>query len=141
MYPIEVSLVFLSVPRENEDIVDVHPYENHQVVSMDVIYDTSECRWRIAEAKGPNNPLEGPKLRVQWGLFDIFVMYSNLVEPTDEIFLPKDGGTPQCSQYGLDRRQGISISNSSDIQGSVVDTHTPFTIRFSHQQAARSIWT
>ena len=39
MYQIQVSLVFLSILREDENVVDVHPYEIFQVVSKDVIYD------------------------------------------------------------------------------------------------------
>ena len=59
MYLIEVSLVFLSILRENEDVVHVHPYKNFEVVSKDVIYDTLERLWRLAEAKGHNHPFEG----------------------------------------------------------------------------------
>ena len=73
--------------------------------------------------------------------FNIFVMDSNLVEPTDKVNLRKHCGTPQCTLYALDRRQWVSISNSSGIQGLVVDAHTPFTICLCHQQATRSIWT
>ena len=104
MYQIEMSLVFVSILRENEAVVDVHPYKNPQVVSNNVIYDTLECRWRIAEAQGHNNPFEGRKLRVEGDCSDIFVMDLNLVEPTDKIYLRKDVGTPQCTRYGLDRR-------------------------------------
>ena len=34
-------------------------------------------RWQIAEAKRHENPFEGPRLRVEGGFFDIFVMDSN----------------------------------------------------------------
>ena len=136
MYQIEVSLVFLSVLQENENVVDVYPYKNPQLVSKNVIYDKLECPWCIAEARGHNNPFEGSKLRVEGGFFDIFVMDSNLVEPTDKIYLREDGGTPQCVQYGLDRRQGVSISNSSGIQGSLADIrHFPFAFLTSRQPA------
>ena len=46
------------------------------MVSKDVIYDTLERRWHIAEAQGHNNPFEGPKLRVEGCCFDIFVIDS-----------------------------------------------------------------
>ena len=104
MYRIEVSLVFLIILRENEDIIHIDPYKNPQVISENVIDDTLEWRWCIAEAEGHNNPFEGPKLCVDGSFFDIFVMDSNLVEPSDKINLGKDGRTPQCTQYGLDRR-------------------------------------
>ena len=51
MYHIEVSLVFLSILRGDEDVVDVRSYENPQVVLKDVIYDTLERRWCITVAK------------------------------------------------------------------------------------------
>ena len=102
MSQIEMSLVFFSVLREKEHVVDLNPYENPQVVSKNVIYNTLECRWWIAQAKGHNNPFEGPKLRVEGVFFDMFIMYSNLMEPAEKIYLRKDGGTPQCTQYGLD---------------------------------------
>ena len=100
MYQIETSLLFLSILREDEDFVYVHPYKNPQVVSKDVIHDALERRWRVTQAKGHNNPFEG----VEGGFFDIFVMDSNLMEPTDKVHFRKDGGTPECTQYGLDRR-------------------------------------
>ena len=65
MYHIEVLLVFLSVLRENENVVNVHPYENPQVASKNVIYIMLECRLRIAEARGHNNPFISPRLRVE----------------------------------------------------------------------------
>ena len=133
--------MLLSVLGETEDVVDVHPNENPRVVSKNVICDTLECRCRIVEAKGHNNPFKGLKLRVERGFFDFFVIDSYLMKPTDKIYLRKDGGPPQCTQYSFDPRQEISISNSSGIQGSLVNAYTPFTIRFSHQQATRSIWT
>ena len=141
MYQIEMSLVFIRILREEEDVVDVHPYKDPQVVSKDIIHDALERRWRITEAKGQNNPLEGAELRVEGGFLDIFVLDSDLVEPTNKFDLRKYGGTPQCTQDGLDRWQRIPISNSSRIQSLVVDAHTPFTIRFLNQQATRSVWT
>ena len=104
MYEIETSLVFLSILQEDEDFVNVHPHENPQVLSKDVVHDALERRWRVLEAKGHNNPFEGGKLCVEGGFFDILVMGSNLMEPTDKVYLRKDGGTLQCTQYGLDRR-------------------------------------
>ena len=93
MYQIEVSLVFMSVLREDAEVIDIHPYHNPQVVSKNVIDNTLERQWCIAEAKEHNNPFEGPKLRDEGRFFDIFVMDSNLVEPTDKIDLPKDRRT------------------------------------------------
>ena len=55
-------LVFIRILREGKNVVDVHPYENIQVVSKDIIHDAFERRWRVTEAKGHNNPLEGAKL-------------------------------------------------------------------------------
>ena len=54
----------------------------------------------LQRQKGHNNPFEGAKLCVEGGFLDI----SNLVEPADKVYLPKYGGTPQCTQDGLDRR-------------------------------------
>ena len=84
----------------------IHP-KIPKVVSKDVFYDTLERRWHVAEAKGYNNPFKGSQLLAEGGFLDIFVMDSDLVEPTDRVYLRKDCGTPQCTQYGLDRRQGI----------------------------------
>ena len=133
MYQIEMSLVFIRILPEDEDVVDVHPYKDPQVVSEDIIHDALERQWRITEAKGHNNPLKGAKLRVEGGFLDIFVLDSDLVEPTNKVYLRKYSGTPQCTQDGWDRWQRISISYSSRIQRSVVDAHAPFTIRFLHQ--------
>ena len=141
MYQIEMSLVFIRIPREEEDVVDVHPYKDPQEVSKDIIHTALQRQWLITEAKGHNNPLEGAKLRVEGGFLDIFVVNSDLVEHTNKVDLRKYGGTPQCTQDGLDRWQRILISNSSCIQRSVVDAHAPLTIRFLHQQATRSVWT
>ena len=141
MYQIEMSLVFIRILREDEDVVDAHPYKDPQVVSKDIIHDALERRWCITEAKEHNNPLEGAKLRVEGGFLDIFVVHSDLVEPTNKVDFGKYGGTPQCTQDGLDRWQRIPISYSSRIQCCVVDAHAPFTIRFLHQQATRSVWT
>ena len=63
-----------------------------------------ERRWHVTEAKGHNDPFEGAKLSVEGGFLDMFVMDSNLMEPTDKVYLRKHGGTPKCTQYGLDRR-------------------------------------
>ena len=133
MYQIEISLVFIRIPRGDEDVVDVHPYKDPQVVSRDIIHGALERRWRITEAKGHNNPLEDAKLRVEGGFLDIFVLDSDLVESTNKVYLRKYSGTPQCTQDGLDRWQRISISYSSRIRHWVVDAHAPFTIRFPHQ--------
>ena len=87
MYQVEVSLVFVRILREDEDVVNVHPYKDPQVVSKDIVHDALERRWRITEAKGHNNPLEGAKLCVEGGFFDIFVLSSDLVEPTNKVNL------------------------------------------------------
>ena len=42
MYQIEMSLVFLSILREDENVVNVHAYDNPQVVSKDIIHDALE---------------------------------------------------------------------------------------------------
>ena len=104
MYQIQMSLVFPSILREEENVVDVHQYENCIVVLKDFIHGVLERRWRLTEAKGHNNQLEGAKFCVEGGFSDIFGMDLNLMEPTDKVYLRKDGATPQCTQYGLDRR-------------------------------------
>ena len=71
MYQIEMSLAFIRILREDKYVVDVHPYKDPQVVSKDIIHDALERRWRITEAKGHNNPLEGAELRVERGFFPI----------------------------------------------------------------------
>ena len=141
MYQIEMSLVFIRILREDEDVADVHPYKDPQVVSKDIIHDALERRWCVTEAKEHNNPLEGTKLRVEGGFLDIFVVDLYLVEPTNKVNFRKYGGTLQCTQDGLDRWQRIPILYSSRIQRSLVDAHAPFTIRFLHQQAPHSVWT
>ena len=103
MYQIEMSLVFIRILREDEDVVDVQPYKDPQVVSKDIIHHVLECRLRVTEAKGHNNPLEGAKLCVEGGFLDIVVVDSDLVQPTNKVDLQKYGGIPQCTQDGLDR--------------------------------------
>ena len=103
MYQIEMSLVFIRTLREDENVVDVHQYKDPQVVSKDIIHDALERLWRITEAKGHNNALEGAKLCVEGGFLDIFVVDSDLVEPTNKVDLREYGGTPQCTHDGLDR--------------------------------------
>ena len=102
MYQIEMSLVCIRILREDENVVDVHPYENPQVVSKDIIHDALKRRWRVTEAKGHNNPLEGAKRCVEGGFLDIFVLDLDLVEPTNKVDLRKYGGTPQCTRDGWD---------------------------------------
>ena len=87
MYQVEVSLVFVRILREDEDVVNVHPYKDPQVVSKDIAHDALERLWRITEAKGHNNPLEGAKLCVEGGFLDIFVLNSDLMEPTNKVNL------------------------------------------------------
>ena len=58
----------------------------------------------LQRPKGHNNPFEGAKLCVEGRFLDIFVTNANLMEPTDKVDLRNHGGTPQCTQYGLDRR-------------------------------------
>ena len=60
------------------------PIQNPQVVSKDIVHDVLERRWCITEAKGHNNPLEGANLCV---FLDIFVLNSDLVEPTNKVNL------------------------------------------------------
>ena len=87
MYQVEVLLVFVRILREDEDVVNVHPYKDPQVVSKDIVHDALERRWRITEANGHNNPLAGAKLFVEGGFVDIFVLNSDLVEPTNKVNL------------------------------------------------------
>ena len=94
MYQIEMSLVFLSILREDENVIDVHPYENPQVVSKDIIREALERLWRVTEAKGHNNPFRGAILCVEGGFLDIFLIDSNLMEPNDKVYLQKYGGSP-----------------------------------------------
>ena len=79
--------MFVRILREDEDVVNVHPYKDPQVVWKDIVHDALERRWRITEAKGHNNPLEGAKLCVEGGFVDIFVLNSDLVEPTNKVNL------------------------------------------------------
>ena len=74
MYQIEMLSVFIRILREDEDVVDVHPYKDPQVVSKNIIHDALERRWRITEAKGHKNPLKAAKLRVEGVFLDIFVV-------------------------------------------------------------------
>ena len=97
MHQIEMLLVFIRILREDEDVVDVHPYKDPQVLSKHIIHDVLERRWRITDPKGHNNPLEGAKFCVEDVFFDIFVVDSDLVEPTNKVDLRKYGGTPQCT--------------------------------------------
>ena len=87
MHQLEVLLVFIGSLREDEAVIDIYPYENLQVVPKNVIDDTLECRWCIADAEGHNDPFEGSKLRIEGSFFDIFAVDSNLVEPTDKVDL------------------------------------------------------
>ena len=103
MYQIEMSLVLIRILREDKDVVDVHPYENLQIVSKDSIHNALERRWRDTEAKGHENPFEGAKMWVEGGFPDICVLDSDLVERADKVYLQKYGGTPQCTQDGMDR--------------------------------------
>ena len=87
MYQIEMSLVFIRILREDENVVDVHPYEDPQVVSKDTIHDALKRRWRVTEAKGHNNPFNGAKLCVEGGFLHIFVGDSDLVESANKVYL------------------------------------------------------
>ena len=42
MYQIEMSLVFIRILRDNEDVVDVHQYKESEVVSKDILHDALE---------------------------------------------------------------------------------------------------
>ena len=94
----------IRILREDENVLNVHAYKNPQVVSKDIIHGAMELRWRVTEAKGHDNPFEGATLCVGGGFRDIFVVDSDLVEPTDKVYLQKYGGPPQCTLDGLDRR-------------------------------------
>ena len=85
MHQIEVSLVFISVLREEEDVINIHPYKNSQVVSKNFIDETLKYPWCIAEAEWHNNPFEGPNLHFEGSFFNIFFMDSNLVAPTNKV--------------------------------------------------------
>ena len=74
----------LSILREDENVVDVHPYENPQVVSKDIIHDALERRWHVTEAEGHNNPFKEAKFCVEGRFLNIVVMDLNLMEPTDK---------------------------------------------------------
>ena len=100
MYQIEISLVFIRILSEDEDVVDIHPYKDPKVVSKDIIHDALEHRWRITETKGHNNPLEGAKLCFEGSSLDISVVDSDSVGPTNKVDLRKYGGTPQCTEDG-----------------------------------------
>ena len=97
MYQMEMSVVFILILREDENVVDIHPYEDSQVVPKYIIHGASKCRWRVTEAKGHDYPFEGAKLCVEGGFLDIFVVDSDLVEPANKVYLRKYGGTPQCT--------------------------------------------
>ena len=56
MYQIEMLLVFIRILREDEDVVDVHPYKDPQVVSKDIIHGALERRRRITESKRALQP-------------------------------------------------------------------------------------
>ena len=100
MYQIKMSLVFIRILREDEDVIDVHPYKDPQTVSKDIVHDAMEGRWRITEANGHNNPLEGAKLRVEGSFLDIFVLDSDLVEPTKKVDLREYGGEASSDPRG-----------------------------------------
>ena len=104
---------------------------------------TTRCKvdGALQRPKGVRTHSNAPNCVLKAVFFDIFVMDSNQMEPTDKVYLRKDSGTPQCTQYGLDRRQRIWFLYSWGIPRLVVNAHTPFTIRFSHQQATHCIWT
>ena len=92
--------MFIRILPDDEDVGNVDPYKDPQVVSKDIIHDALERRWHITEAKGHNNQLEGAKLCVEGGFPDIFVVDSELVEPTNKVDLRKYAGTPLCTQDG-----------------------------------------
>ena len=87
MYQIEMLLVFIRIFREDEDVVNVHPHKDPQVISKDIIHDALERRWCITEAKGHYNPLEGAESCVEGSFLEIFVLNSDLVEPTNKVNL------------------------------------------------------
>ena len=42
MYQIKMLLVFIRILLEDEDVVDVHPYKDAQVVSKDILHHALE---------------------------------------------------------------------------------------------------
>ena len=63
-------------------------------------------RWNVDGAlqrpEGITTHSKAPKWRVEGGFLDIFVLDSDLVEPTNKVDFRKYRGTPQCTQDGLD---------------------------------------
>ena len=60
MYQIQMSLVFIRILREDGDVVIVHPYEDPQVVSQDIIHNGLKRRWRVTEPKGMTTHWRAP---------------------------------------------------------------------------------
>ena len=60
MYQIEMSLVFLSILREDEGVVDVHPYKDPEVVSKDIIYGELERGGALQRPKGITTHSKAP---------------------------------------------------------------------------------
>ena len=84
---------------EDEDVLDLQPHEHSQVISNNIVDNTLELRWFMAEAKRHDDPFEGSKLCIEGVLLDIFVMDSNLMKSTDQVNLQQDRGAPKRAQY------------------------------------------
>ena len=91
-----------SASLEKTRMLSMHTHT--KIPKWSQIHDALEGRRCVTEAKGQNNRFEGAQLCVEGGFLDIFVVDSDLVEPADKVYLRKYGGTPQCTQEGLDRR-------------------------------------
>ena len=98
MYQIEMSLVFIRILREDEDVVIVQPYGDPQMVSKDNIQDALERPWRITDAEGHNNPLEGAKLCVEGGFLNTFVVDSDLGNPLPRLIFENTVEPPMYSR-------------------------------------------
>ena len=60
MYQVEVSLVFVRILREDEDVVNVHPYKDPQVVSKDIVYDVWNVDGALQRPKGITTHSKAP---------------------------------------------------------------------------------
>ena len=81
-------LMFLRILGKDEYVIDKHPHKYSQVISKNIIDNSLEYWWCVAEAKRHNHPFKGSIRCIEGSLFDIFVVDSD----------------PQRAQYGLVRR-------------------------------------
>ena len=123
--------MFRGILAEDEDVVNIHPQENSEVISKNIIDDALECRWCIAEAEG-NNQFELPKLRVEGSFFNIFVVDSNLVEPTDKVDFGKDRRVPQAWSIWVPFKvKGIHLERFGRSKLGTVRTYATYHSLFS----------